>query len=48
MTVFAAVALIASLFTKGYALDMALETEQRFVEKRTSEDLEKKGEKAAH
>ncbi|KAF2789255.1 MFS general substrate transporter [Melanomma pulvis-pyrius CBS 109.77] len=41
MTVFAAVALIASVFTKGYALDQALDTEQGFVEKKSEKDAEK-------
>jgi MFS family permease len=45
MTVFAGVALVASIFTKGYALDRALETEQGFVEKRGPKDPEKDGEK---
>lgn len=40
MTVFAAVALIASAFTKAYPLDRALETEQGFKEKRRSKDVE--------
>lgn len=40
MTVFAAVALIASLFTKHYPLDRALETEQGFREKKKSKDVE--------
>ncbi|KAF2118570.1 major facilitator superfamily domain-containing protein [Lophiotrema nucula] len=40
MTVFAAVALFASIFTKAYPLDRALETEQGFKEKRRSKDVE--------
>jgi len=40
MTVFGAVALIASAFTKSYPLDRALETEQGFQEKRKSKDVE--------
>jgi MFS family permease len=45
MTVFAGIALIASIFTKAYALDRALETEQGFVEKQGPKDLEKDLEK---
>ena len=41
MTVLSAVALIASLFTKAYALDRALETEQGFKEEKKVKDLEK-------
>lgn len=40
MTVFSAVALVASLFTKAYALDTALETEQGFKEKKRARDVE--------
>jgi EmrB/QacA subfamily drug resistance transporter len=40
MTVFAAVALIASLFTEAYPLDATHETEQGFQEKRKSKDVE--------
>ncbi|KAF2464048.1 MFS general substrate transporter [Lindgomyces ingoldianus] len=40
MTVLAAVALAASLFTKAYSLDRALETEQGYKEKRRSKDVE--------
>lgn len=40
MTALAAVALIASAFTKAYALDRPLETTQGFQEKRKSKDIE--------
>ncbi|KAF2739185.1 MFS general substrate transporter [Polyplosphaeria fusca] len=40
LTVLAAVALIASIFTKAYPLDRALETEQGFKEKKRSKDVE--------
>lgn len=40
MTVFAALALFTSLFTKHYSLDMELESEQTFQEKRKSKDVE--------
>jgi hypothetical protein len=44
-TVFAAVALVASVFTKAYALDVALETEQGFQEKRKSKDVEQEAQR---
>ncbi|KAF2186978.1 MFS general substrate transporter [Zopfia rhizophila CBS 207.26] len=40
MCVLSAIALAASLFTKEYPLDRALETEQGFKEKRRSKDVE--------
>ncbi|KAH7124117.1 major facilitator superfamily domain-containing protein [Dendryphion nanum] len=40
MTVFAAVAFIASAWTKAYPLDRALETEQGFKEKKRTRDAE--------
>jgi hypothetical protein len=40
MAVFAAIALVASAFTKAYPLDKALDTEQGFQEKRKSQDVE--------
>jgi MFS family permease len=40
MTVFGAVALLASAFTKAYALDRELETEQGFQEKKRVKDAE--------
>jgi hypothetical protein len=40
MTVFAAIALAASVFTKHYSLDAALESDQGFKEKRKSSDAE--------
>ena len=41
MTVFAAVALALSIFTKAYSLDKALESEQGFKEKKRARDVEK-------
>ncbi|KAF1959336.1 MFS general substrate transporter [Byssothecium circinans] len=47
MTVFAAVALAASAFTKHYSLDTALESEQGFKEKKRSKDVESSSETEA-
>ncbi|KAF2707619.1 MFS general substrate transporter [Pleomassaria siparia CBS 279.74] len=43
MTVLAGIALMVSAFTKAYALDQTLETEQGFKEKRGERDAEKDG-----
>jgi hypothetical protein len=41
MCIFAAVALLSSLFLEGFPLDRALETEQSFKDKSKTDDEEK-------